>query len=101
MPPVPRGHEVEVGIGGIREGDRLRGARVALGAVAPVPLRARATEAVLEGRPLTADRIADAARTATGEISPISDVRASAWYREQLVRVMTERVLGDVLQAAD
>ncbi len=73
--------------------------RVAYGAVAPVPLRARKTEAMLEGSPLDAasiDRIAAAARD---EVRPIDDVRATAWYRKELVFNMTKRMLGDVAQA--
>jgi len=88
---------VSVGVAGVRREDRLTGARVALGAVAPTPLRGRRTEALLEGQPLTEDLIAAAAEEAAGEISPISDVRASAWYRTELVRVLLRRTLQDVL----
>lgn len=73
----------------------LHDVRVALGAVAPVPLRARRTEAVLEGRPLDGAVIAEAAATAAEECAPISDVRASAWYRRHLVRVLTARLLTE------
>jgi len=90
---------VSVGIAGVREKDGLRGARVAFGAVASTPLRGRETEAVIEGRAYTAKMIDEAGRQATEEISPISDIRASAWYRKELVRVLTGRILRDVLQA--
>lgn len=92
---------VSVGIAGLRENGALSDVRVAFGAVAPIPLRGRATEAVLEGKPLKQNTIAAAARAARGEVSPISDVRASAWYREELVGVLTERLLRDVSQSTD
>ena len=76
----------------------LRGVRVALGAVAPTPLRARRTEAMLEGRALDAALAAQAAECAAAEATPIDDVRASAWYRLELVRNMTRRMLDDVAQ---
>ena len=69
---------------------------VALGAVAPIPLRARRTEALLEGRPLDAALIEQAATCAADEATPIDDVRASAWYRKELVHNMTKRMLDDV-----
>ena len=75
---------------------RLRGVRLALGAVAPTPLRARRTEALLEGAVLDAPAAAQAAACAAAEATPIDDVRASAWYRRELVRNMTRRMLDDV-----
>ncbi len=94
---------VSVGIAGRRAQGvpGLCDVRVAFGAVAPVPLRGRRTEAALERQPLTYSNIAQAASTAADEISPISDVRASAWYRTQIARVLTERLLRDVSQAED
>jgi CO/xanthine dehydrogenase FAD-binding subunit len=80
-----------------REGDgRLHGVRLAIGAVAPIPLRARRTEALLEGKRLDAALAAEAAACAADEARPIDDVRATAWYRKELVRNMTQRMLGDV-----
>ena len=85
-----------VGIAGNRSDDgALTGVRVAFGAVAPTPIRGRRTEEMLEGRVLDSDTIAAAARTAADEVAPISDVRASAWYRRHLVHVMTEELLSD------
>jgi CO/xanthine dehydrogenase FAD-binding subunit len=73
-----------------------RGVRVALGSVAAVPLRATATEAVLEGaspNPETADR---AAETLAGELAPIDDVRSTAEYR----RVVAARVIHRLVREA-
>ncbi len=74
----------------------IHGARVAIGAVAPTPLRAIATEAVLEGRPMNAGTIEQAVETVCREVSPIDDVRASAWYRTHLTAVFIRRALSHV-----
>ncbi len=71
-------------------GSVCREGRIVLGAVAPVPLRARRAEAELIG-PLTEKRIARAAKTAADECSPIDDVRGSAWYRRRMVEVLVKR----------
>ena len=75
---------------------RVSDVRVALGAVAPTPLRARRTEALLEGRVLTAALAEEAAQCAAAEAAPIDDVRASAWYRKELVHNLMRRMLDDV-----
>ena len=69
-------------------------ARIALGAVAPVVLRARKAEAVLEGRALTPALIDEAAAAATAASSPIDDVRASAEYRLHTVEALTRRLVA-------
>ncbi len=89
---------VSVGIGGRLENGSLSGVRVAMGAVAPTPLRARSVEATLEGKTLDAETIRAAAVDAGEQATPIDDVRASAWYRRHLVCVFTEEVLNDVLE---
>ncbi|MCP4426930.1 MAG: xanthine dehydrogenase family protein subunit M, partial [Chloroflexi bacterium] len=80
------------------ETDVCRAARIVLGAVAPTPLRARAAEAELIGHPLTDVRIAQAAKTAAGECSPIDDVRGSAWYRKRMVEVLVRRGVDGLVQ---
>ena len=90
---------IAIGIGGVRAGNVLTHARVAYGAVAPVPMRARRTEAALEGCALDAAAIERIAGVARDEVRPIDDVRASAWYRRELVFNMTRRMLDDVAQA--
>jgi len=82
---------------GTRFGDgRLSEVRVAMGSVAPTPLRARHVEAALEGKPFDAPTIAAAVAATVDDAKPIDDVRASAWYRGHLVRVFVEEVLNDV-----
>lgn len=89
---------VSIGIGGMLEAGVFSDVRAAMGAVAPTPIRARRVETALEGRPLNADNIRAASVSAGEDATPIDDVRASAWYRDHLVRVLTEEVLNDVLE---
>jgi CO/xanthine dehydrogenase FAD-binding subunit len=70
--------------------------RLALGSVAPTPIRARATEAVLEGRPPTPETADGAAETLAGELQPIDDVRSTAEYR----RLVAARVLHRLVREA-
>jgi len=74
--------------------------RIALAAVAPVPLRATAAEQALEGQAVTAERIARAADLAVEAARPISDQRGSADFRRHLVRVLTRRTLTTALARA-
>jgi xanthine dehydrogenase FAD-binding subunit len=90
---------ISIGIAGVRSGSALTHARAAFGAVAPVPMRAPRTEAALEGASLDEAAIARIAGVARDEVRPIDDVRASAWYRRELVFNMTRRMLADVAQA--
>jgi CO/xanthine dehydrogenase FAD-binding subunit len=87
---------VSVALGARVAGGRLSDVRVALGSVAPTPLRARHVEAALEGKPLDAATIAAAVAATAQDAKPIDDVRASAWYRNQLVQVFVQEVLNDV-----
>lgn len=70
-----------------------RRARIALGSVGPMPMRAPAAEAALEDRPLGAETIAAAAALAEAACAPIDDVRASGAYRRKMVRVLVHRLL--------
>jgi len=75
-------------------------ARIALAAVAPVPIRATAAEQALEGQAVTPERIARAADLAVEAARPISDQRGSADFRRHLVRVLTRRTLTTALARA-
>ncbi len=92
---------VSVGVGGRLNDGVLVDARIAFGAVAPKPKRGRETEAVLEGQGICDTIIEAAVRAADTEISPISDVRGSAWYRRELIKTLTGRLLRDVVQTGD
>jgi carbon-monoxide dehydrogenase medium subunit len=68
-------------------------ARIALGAVAPTPIRAYQAEQLLKGQKLTPQLFAEAAAVAATETSPISDLRASADYRRKISVVLVRRAL--------
>jgi xanthine dehydrogenase small subunit len=74
-------------------GGRVSGARIAYGAMAPTPVRARAVERALEGRPLDAAGIAPALAVAAEGTAPATDAIASAWYRREVVSVHLGRLL--------
>jgi xanthine dehydrogenase FAD-binding subunit len=84
---------IAIGLGAQRDGNVLRNVRVAFGAVAPTPIRAPQTEAALESKPLDDAAIEAAAKAAVDDVHPISDVRASDWYRRELVHNMLRRML--------
>ena len=69
------------------------GARIALGAVAPTPLRAYAAEEMLRGKQPDAEVLQAAAELAMSQATPIDDVRGTADYRRQMVGVLTRRTL--------
>jgi carbon-monoxide dehydrogenase medium subunit len=74
--------------------ETCRTARIALGSVAPTPIRARKAEMFLEGRALlTPALFREAAQLAIEVAEPISDVRASADYRRYLTGVMVRQAL--------
>lgn len=72
-------------------------ARIALGAVAPVPLRAKKAEEMLQGKKPQDEFISKVAEQAAQEIKPITDIRSSAEYRRVLSRVLVERALKEVV----
>lgn len=76
-----------------REGGRVRGARVAYGAMGPAPLRAVAVERVLEDRGLDAETISRAAAVAAEGLDPPTDPVASGWYRREVAGVHLRRLL--------
>lgn len=71
--------------------------RIALGAVAPTPLRATAAEQYLIGKEFGSEVIEEGAGIVSAEVRPISDVRASAAYRKEMARTLTRRGLARCL----
>ena len=71
----------------------VQDARIALGAVAPTPLRATAAEEAVRGQSLDDATLAAAGRLAAEVTNPISDVRSSAEYRRTMTDVLTQRAL--------
>jgi len=62
-------------------GKMVEDVRIALGSVAPVPLRLRATEQLVRGKAIDESLVSSARKTAMAEISPIDDIRSTAKYR--------------------
>lgn len=68
-------------------------ARIVMGAVAPVPMRAKDAEDILRGQKISDALLEKAADSAAAECKPISDLRGSAEYRREMIRVLTRRAL--------
>jgi carbon-monoxide dehydrogenase medium subunit len=83
------------------EGGMCRDVRIALGAVAPTPIRATRAEDMLRRKRLEEGLLEEAARLAGEEARPISDIRSSAEYRREMVRVLTRRSLEGAREKAD
>jgi CO/xanthine dehydrogenase FAD-binding subunit len=77
-------------------GGKVDWARIALGAVAPVAMRASKAEGILQGEPLNDKTIAAAAAAAASEAQPIDDFRAGGEYRRQMVEVLVSRGLNEI-----
>ncbi len=80
--------------------DTVAEARIALGAVAPTPLRAASAETRLAGARLDEDVVEAAGECAASDARPIDDVRASADYRREMVRVLTRRAIRSAFRRA-
>lgn len=114
FPPMPqsaRGVFVKLGLRGSQAisvvslcilldmaGDKqvVQSAIITQGSVAPVIINSPQAEAFLAGKQLSDDVIAEAARLAADAATPIDDVRATAVYRKEMVRVMTRRALTNL-----
>jgi carbon-monoxide dehydrogenase medium subunit len=89
-----------VGVMACFDGEICSEARIALGAVAPTPLRAKKTEGLVKGQKWTPELLKKAGDQAARESKPISDVRASAKYRKEMVAVLTKRALEEAQKQA-
>ena len=72
---------------------------IALGAVAPRPIRAQKAEALLNTNRLTPELIQEAAEAASNEATPITDFRASAGYRKELVKNLIIKGIQQILES--
>ena len=75
-------------------------AKVVLGAVAPTPMRVRQAEEILKGKEIDDTLIEKSAQVASDESQPITDVRAPADYRSEMVKVFTRRAIKEALRLA-
>jgi aerobic carbon-monoxide dehydrogenase medium subunit len=80
------------------EAGTITESRVAVSAATERPVRAAGAEAALAGKPTTPQTFADAADAAAQEIEPLSDIRGSAAYKREMVRVHTGRALSRAWQ---
>lgn len=90
--------QVGVAVMAVMAGPVIRDIRVALGAVAPTPIRARRIEAALTGQQWTNELIDDVCEMACDETSCISDVRCSASDRNKLTNVLAGRAVRQAVQ---
>jgi len=75
---------------------RCSGSRIALGAVAPTPIRAKKAESILKDKKVTPELIRECAEAAVEETKPISDIRASADYRKKMVHFLVKKMVSDL-----
>jgi len=85
--------KVSVAVAMVREGDVCRDCRIAMGAVAKIPLRTKEGEAILNGKRVTEVLIERASQEVSKEIRPITDLRSTAWYRKEVAKVMTRNAI--------
>lgn len=88
-----------VGVGAVLSGGKgsFQDARIALGAVAPTPIRCKNAEDILKGGELDDNRIEEAGRAAADASKPIDDHRASAQYRRMVVEVLVKRAIRQAI----
>jgi carbon-monoxide dehydrogenase medium subunit len=72
-----------------------RNVRVAIASVAPKPMRAFGAEKVLIDNPLSQSLISQAAKKASLESSPITDVYGPDWYKREMVEVFAKRAISE------
>ena len=86
---------VSVGFAITLDGDGVSSARIGLGGVAATPVRARAAEEALVGRPWTREGVAEAAEALGNEGTPLDDHRASARYRRAMLRQSVLKLVAE------
>ena len=103
---IPR-NEMDIAVAGAgvsvklnAAGDTIEAARVALAAVAPVPLVVPAAADALVGKPVGDDAIEAAAQAAGDAASPITDMRGTVDQRKHLAAVLTRRMINKAVERA-
>lgn len=76
-----------------RDGDKLKEIRIALGSVAPTPIRVPNAEDKIRGRKMTEKLVEEAAKVCMDEAKPIDDVRGTAEYRRDMTAVLVKRAM--------
>ena len=83
------------------DGNLVKGAAITLGAVAPTIIHAESAEAYLVGKRLTEETISRSAELAIESARPIDDLRSSALYRDEMIRICTLRALRQLEQGRE
>ena len=81
-------------------GQKVQAVRIALGAVAPTPIRAPGAEDLVRDKEPTPKLLEWAGAAAMEECWPIDDIRGSAAYRKELIRILVQRVLRQAVERA-
>jgi len=82
------------------DGDTCSDCRIALGSVAPTPMRARQAEQALKGRKPDEKTVSKVAEAAAGEAKPITDVWSTAEYRTEMIKVLVKRAINTAVEGA-
>jgi CO/xanthine dehydrogenase FAD-binding subunit len=83
-----------------REGDVCRECRIASGAVAPTPIRLKKAEGILRGKRFSEELCGLAGEEAGEEVQPIDDIRSTAWYRREVIKVLVRDALKEAWERA-
>jgi carbon-monoxide dehydrogenase medium subunit len=83
-----------------REVDRLKEVRIALGSVAPTPIRVPSVESKIKGKKMSEELIGEAAADCVEAAKPIDDIRGTAEYRRDMVGVLVKRAMRDAWSRA-
>jgi carbon-monoxide dehydrogenase medium subunit len=79
---------------------KFEDARIALGSVAPTPIRATKAEEAIKGQEMNEKSIAEASAAAAEAATPISDIRSTADYRKEMVRILVKDALQEAAERA-
>ncbi|MBW1801049.1 MAG: xanthine dehydrogenase family protein subunit M, partial [Deltaproteobacteria bacterium] len=82
------------------DGDQCKECRIALGSVAPTPMRARQAENTLMGKKPDDETISETARAAAAESRPITDIWSTEEYRTEMIKVLVRRAINRALERA-
>jgi carbon-monoxide dehydrogenase medium subunit len=85
----------------VMEDGICRKCRLAVGAVAPTPLRLNSVENAMEGRAIDEELLSRVAQMAAMEVAPITDVRSTASYRKTMSGVLIKRAVQEALGRID
>jgi carbon-monoxide dehydrogenase medium subunit len=83
------------------DGRKCKDARIAMGSVAPTPLRCTRAEGLLKGKEVDKALIAQCSAEAMAACQPVDDQRATAWYRRQAGTTLVARALAQAAGLAE